>query len=88
LERQSATEVTKKAYTTTRKDGTIINIQEQRWSTTGASPAEINRELTILKRMFTLAIQGGTLLHRPHIPFLEERNTRRGFFELEMLRRS
>jgi integrase len=84
-ERQSATEVTKKAYTTTRKDGTIINIPEQRWSITGASPAEINRELTILKRMFTLAMQGGKLLHRPHIPLLEERNTRKGFLELAML---
>ena len=35
--------------------------------------------------MFTLAMQGGKLLHRPHIPMLEERNTRKGFFEPEML---
>ena len=35
--------------------------------------------------MFTLAMQAGKLLHRPHIPLLEERNTRTGFFELEML---
>jgi integrase len=35
--------------------------------------------------MFTLAMQAGKLLHRPHIPMLEERNTKKGFFELEML---
>ena len=35
--------------------------------------------------MFTLALQAGKLFHRPHVPMLEERNTRKGFFELEML---
>jgi hypothetical protein len=84
--RQSATEVVKKAYTIKRGDGTNITVPEQRRSTTGTSNAEINRELTILKRMFTLAMQAGKLLHRPHVPLLEERNTRKGFFELEMLR--
>jgi integrase len=47
------------------------------------SNAEINRELATLKRIFTLAIQGGKLLHRPHIPMLRENNVRTGFFELE-----
>jgi integrase len=84
-ERQSATEITKKAYVIERKDGTTVTVPEQRWSTDRISNAEINRELTILKRMFTLAMQAGKLLHRPHIPMLEERNTRKGFFELEML---
>jgi integrase len=46
-----------------------------------ASKAEVNRELAILKRMFTLAIQAGKLLHRPHIPMLRENNVRTGFFE-------
>lgn len=32
-----------------------------------------------------VAMQAGTLLHRPHVPMLEERNTRKGFFELEAL---
>ena len=86
VERQSATEIVKKAYTITRKDGTSITVPEQRRACAGASSAEINRELTILKRMFTLAMQAGKLLHRPHVPMLEERNTRKGFFELEMLR--
>ncbi|MCC7241207.1 MAG: tyrosine-type recombinase/integrase [Acidobacteria bacterium] len=57
-----------RAFTVTRLDA-------------GASRAEINRELAILKRMFTLAVQGGKLLHRPHIPMLKESNTRTGFFE-------
>ena len=47
----------------------------------GAANATINRELAALKRMFTLAIAAGTLLHKPHIPMLKERNVRTGFFE-------
>ena len=47
----------------------------------GASNGEINRELTALKRMFSLALQAGKLLHRPHIPMLFENNVRTGFFE-------
>jgi integrase len=35
--------------------------------------------LAILKRMFTLAIHGGLLLSRPHIPMLAEDNVRKGF---------
>lgn len=49
----------------------------------GASNGEINRELTALKRMFSLALQGGKLLHKPHIPMLKENNVRTGFFERE-----
>jgi integrase len=48
-----------------------------------AAPAEVNRELAALKRMFTLAVQGGKLHHKPHIPMLRENNVRRGFFERE-----
>jgi len=48
-----------------------------------ASSGEINRELTALKRMFSLAMQAGKLLHRPHIPMLAEHNVRNGFFELQ-----
>jgi integrase len=50
-----------------------------------ASDAEINRELALLKRMFSLAVQAGKLLHRPHIPMLRESNARTGFFEPEQL---
>ena len=47
------------------------------------SPAEINRELTALKRMFSLAIQAGKLVHKPPFPMLRENNARVGFFEKE-----
>ncbi len=49
--------------------------------TQGYANATINRELAALKRMYTLAIQAGKLLQRPHIPMLAERNVRKGFFE-------
>jgi integrase len=49
----------------------------------GAANASINRELAALKRMFTLAVQGGKLHAKPHIPMLREDNVRRGFFEAE-----
>jgi integrase len=47
----------------------------------GAEAATINRELALLKRMFTLAVQAGKLHGKPHIPMLREDNIRRGFFE-------
>jgi integrase len=47
----------------------------------GAAPATVNRELAVLKRAFRLAEQAGTVLHRPHIPMLDENNVRQGFFE-------
>lgn len=81
--RQAETTIVRRAYDVTLKDGTVRHIPEQHRSTAGVSNAEINRELTILKRTFSLAIQAGKLLHRPHIPLLCEDNTRTGFFELE-----
>ncbi|MCC7033841.1 MAG: site-specific integrase [Acidobacteria bacterium] len=45
------------------------------------SPAEINRELAILKRMVRLQVQAGLMFHVPHIPLLAEHNARQGFFE-------
>jgi integrase len=49
--------------------------------TAGASSAEINRELAIVKRAYSLAIKAGRLYVRPHIPMLKEHNVRRGFLE-------
>ncbi len=48
-----------------------------------ASNAEINRELAILKRAYSLAVIAGKILSRPHIPALKEANVRTGFFEVE-----
>jgi integrase len=47
----------------------------------GAANASINRELSALKRAFSLAIQAGKLFHRPYIPMLEENNARQGFLD-------
>ena len=49
----------------------------------GAKNATINRELSVLKRAFSLAVAAGTLRSRPHIALLREANIRRGFFEAE-----
>ncbi len=46
-----------------------------------AKPATIKNELAALKRMFTLAVQARKVAQRPHIPSIEVRNTRTGFFE-------
>ena len=47
----------------------------------GAANASINRELAALKRMFSLAIENGSLTTKPHIRTLEEHNTRQGFVD-------
>jgi integrase len=81
--RQSDTEIIQRPYTVTLKDGSVRQVPERRRAIAGVSNAEINRELTILKRIFSLAIQAEKLLHKPHIPLLREDNTRTGFFERE-----
>ena len=48
----------------------------------GAKPAEINRELAVIKRMFRVAVENGRLHHRPLFTMLpEDDNVRQGFFE-------
>jgi site-specific recombinase XerD len=44
-----------------------------------ASNGSINRELSALKRMFSLAVQAGKLSSKPFIPMLEANNARQGF---------
>ena len=51
----------------------------------GATNAGINRELAAIKRAFSLAIEGGKIAAKPHIPMLKENNVRKGFFEREQL---
>jgi len=81
--RQQQTTVVTKAFTFATRAGTVRHVPEQRRTITGVSNGEINRELTVLKRMFSLAIQAGKLLQKPHIPLLKEHNVRVGFFERE-----
>lgn len=47
----------------------------------GAKNASINRELEVLKRMFSLCVQAERLSVRPHIPKLAEDNARQGFLD-------
>jgi integrase len=61
----------------------LVRLYIARRQKAGASNGTINRELTALKRMFTLALQGGKIANRPYIPLLQENNVRRGFFEPE-----
>jgi integrase len=47
----------------------------------GATPATVNRDLGVLRRMFMLAIQAGRLSRRPYFPRLPEGQPRQGFME-------
>lgn len=85
-ERQEETVIVRRAHDVRRKDGSVRHVPEQRRTITGVSTGEINRELTTLKRIFSLAVQAGKLLHKPHIPMLRENNVRTGFFEAEQIR--
>ena len=58
-----------------------VSVYVDRRQAAGAANGTINRELSALKRMFTLAVRAGKLMQRPHIPMLQEDNTRKGFFE-------
>ena len=51
----------------------------------GLSNASINRELAVLKRMFSLGAEStpSKVNLIPYIPMLKESNVRKGFFELE-----
>ncbi|HEX2342775.1 MAG TPA: tyrosine-type recombinase/integrase [Vicinamibacterales bacterium] len=48
----------------------------------GASAAEVNRELAVVKRLYSLAIEENRYAGpRPYVPMLKERSVRRGFFD-------
>jgi integrase len=49
----------------------------------GRANATVNRELAALRRAFNLAREDNLVRQLPMFPTLPERNTRRGFFELE-----
>jgi integrase len=76
--RQADTILVHKARVTVDEQGRTTQHPEVRKP---VSNAEINRELQILKRCFSLALQAGKLHQRPHIPMLRESPPRSGFFE-------
>jgi integrase len=63
-----------------QRNGTWLELPDVRRP---VSVGEINRELTVLKRMFSLAAEAGKLHHKPHFAMLREDNVRVGFFERE-----
>ena len=76
--RQADTILVRAAQRVKQPDGTWHDLPEQRRP---VSIGEINRELTTLKRMFSLALQAGKIRHKPYLPLLREDNVRTGFFE-------
>ena len=80
--RQVETVLVRLSHDLEMPDGSIKHVEEERRP---VSNGAINRELTILKRAFSLAVQAGKLLVKPHIPMLKEDNVRTGFFEPEQI---
>jgi integrase len=78
--RMADTYLARPARRVRRRNGTLQDVPELRRP---VSAGEINRELTVLKRMFSLAIEAGKLHHKPHFAMLREDNVRVGFFERE-----
>jgi integrase len=66
------------AITTSRVRDYILHRQAE-----GASNATVNRDLIVIKRLFSLAVRDGKLPTKPYIPLLREQNIRRGFFEVD-----
>ena len=54
----------------------IVTRQEE-----GASAASINRELSVVKRCFSLGVENGKVINPPKFSSLPEHNARTGFFE-------
>jgi len=85
VERQACQTMTTAAYSYTLPTGRVVSIPERTRTIGGVSNGEINRELSLLRRIFNLAIENEKLLHAPYIALLKERNVRKGFFEREQL---
>ncbi len=66
---------------------TVIQEYQLKRKESGASNAEINRELDAISKMFKLAIQAGKLFAKPHMPKLKESKARTGFVTPEEYQR-
>jgi integrase len=77
-----------RAITRPRLDAYVCERLEARPKKPAAKPATIQKELAALRRMFSLAVDGGlvTPSRVPKFPTLEVRNARAGFFEPGELR--
>ncbi len=62
-------------------------IAERRGLTPPRANSTINRELEILSRAYSLAVNEGRLSRKPVVPMLPEDNARKGFFEKDELDR-
>lgn len=77
--RRSEERVVSRERTIVNADGTVTVVPEVRQK---PSNAQINRETTVLGRMFSLARQDDKIVSRPHISKLKEpAQPRKGFFE-------
>jgi hypothetical protein len=77
--RRSEERLVSRERTILNADGTVTVVPEVRRK---PSNAQINRETTVLGRMFSLARQDDKIINRPHIPKLKEpAQPRKGFFE-------
>jgi integrase len=77
--RRSEERIVSRERTVLNADGTVTVVPEVRRK---PSNAQINRETTMLGRMFSLARQDDKIINRPHIPKLKEpAQPRKGFFE-------
>ena len=61
----------------------IVNKEGERIG--NVSNAQVNRELEVLKRCFSLALQHGKIFTKPHIEMLKEAAPRAGFLGREQV---
>jgi integrase len=83
--RQTDTTVVRQAYDWTGKNGKVHHVPEQTRTIAAVANAEINRELQVLKRCFSLALKHGKIFTRPEIPMLRESAPRAGFFDRQQV---
>lgn len=74
-----------RAYVVARQRSVIVTGRGKSRRERHPANGEINRELTTLKRMFSLAVESEKLVRRPHIPLLAEAPARKGFFDRDQV---